>query len=161
MKLKRMLKYNYIMIIRLREEPKQIAMSVAIGTSIMFMPFFGFGIFIAYFAAMLLKVNKFATILTTIVWKAALPLFYFLNYITGNLVMGDKKIPDTTIDEAVGFMSRFNIHEIGTAFLVGSAINSILAGILAYYIALKLLTMRRKRMYARKLHRKMIKEEEL
>ena len=157
MKLKRTLKYNYFKILRLQEEPKQVAMSVALGTSIMFMPFFGFGIFIAYFAAMLLKVNKIATILTTLLWKLALPVFYVLNYMTGNFVMGAKHIPSRHLHDAVGFMGRFNA--IGTPFLVGSAINSILAGILAYYLALKLLTLRKERKNASMMHRKKVKEE--
>ena len=157
MKLKRTLKYNYLKILRLQEEPKQVAMSVAIGTSIMFMPFFGFGIFIAYFVAMLLNVNKIATILTTLLWKLALPLFYVLNYITGNFVMGGKHIPARHLHDAVGFLGRINA--IGTPFLVGSAINSILAGILTYYLALKLLTLRKERKNASMLHRKKVKEE--
>lgn len=158
MNLKRMLRYNYIKILRLEEAPEQIAMSVAIGTSIMFMPFFGFGIFIAYFVAMFLKVNKIATILTTLLWKLALPVFYVLNIITGNFIMGDPHTPAKPLHHAGGILNKFN--ELGTEFLVGSAINSILAGILAYYVALKLLTLRKERKHASMSYKKKVKEEE-
>lgn len=144
MKIKRILRYYFLKIVRLRDKPERIALSLAIGTSIMFLPFFGLGAFVAYFMAFTLKINRLAAVLTTIFWKWALVGFYILNLAVGKLVVGGKLETDS-INHAMGFFQRFNFHNIGSAFLVGSVINAILSGILVYYVALKFLLLRKAR----------------
>lgn len=159
MKIKRLLKYNYYKILRLRDEPKKVALSLAVGTSIMFLPFFFFGAFVAYFAAMLLNINRIAAVLTTIFWKWALVGFYVLNFSVGNFILGGN-IKKDSLDQAMGFFHSFDLHQIGSAFLVGSVINAALAGILVYYIALKILEVRKARKAARYRKRILATKEE-
>lgn len=154
MKFRRILKFYFLRIIRLRDDPHRVALSLAIGTSIMFLPFFGLGVFIAYFAAFFLKINRLAAVITTIFWKWALVGFYALNYMVGKVIIGENhKIAHNAINNAVGFFGHFNFHQIGSAFLLGSVINAALSGILVYYIALKLLILRRERKTMRNNHK--------
>lgn len=133
-RIKRYLRYEYLLFMRLRGNPQQIARGVAVGVSINFLPTMGGGILLAYFLAGFLRTNRTATLLSTLAAKVGVPFFYALNIVVGNFLLGH---------EAEGFRSLARhtfewqtIVQAGNSFLLGCIINTALIALLSYYFVL-------------------------
>lgn len=133
-RIKRYLRYEYLLFMRLRGNPEQISRGVAMGFAINFLPTFGGGVFLAYFLANLLRTNRTAALLSTLAVKAGVPLYYALNIVVGDFMLGYKD------DGLWALMQRpFNwqmVVHTGISFLLGSVINTTLCGLLSYYLVL-------------------------
>lgn len=133
-RIKRYLRYEYLLFMRLRGNPKQIARGVAVGVAINFLPTVGTGVFVAYILAGLLRTNRTATLLSTLAVKAGVPLYYALNIVVGDFLLGYE-------DEGFWALTKYTfdwktIKQMGISFLVGGVINSAVVALVCYYIML-------------------------
>lgn len=133
-RVKRYLRYEYLLFIRLRGNPQQIARGVAVGVSINFLPTMGGGAFLAYFLAGFLRTNRTATLLSTLAAKAGVPLFYALNIVVGDFLLGYKYAGLRSL--ARHAFARDMIAQAGISFLLGSVINTACMALLSYYFVL-------------------------
>lgn len=156
MKLKRYLRYQYVKILRIKDSPVQIAKGVALGVAIDFLPLPFISIFISYIVARVLKFNTLAAVSATILFKGAIPFFYAFNIAVGKLLKGTPpetiNIGSTKVDTS--FFEFEKLKHASDVFLLGSAINSIIAWIIVYFIIKWILEKRRERRLKKKLKTK-------
>ncbi|MFA4884291.1 MAG: DUF2062 domain-containing protein [Desulfotomaculaceae bacterium] len=127
--------YNKMM--ELPDSPKKIAKGVALGLAFDFLPIPIISIPLSYLAARLIRCNPVATVATVIFFKLAVPFFYTLNIMVGNIFLGDMPGPDIVYSGAsvIGsFVARLVEH--GYPFLLGSVLNSVLVFVLVYFLIL-------------------------
>lgn len=138
-KLWRYLKYKFLMILRLPDSAAKIALGVALGIAFNFLPTFGTGLVFAFILASIIGANRAAAVISAIAVKVGIPFFYLSNLVTGHLILNDKvnvggeTVPDFSWSE----LSLETIQHLGKPFLIGSAVNALVAGLLTYYLALK------------------------
>jgi uncharacterized protein len=133
-RIKRYIRYEYLLFMRLRGNPKQIAKGVAMGASINFLPTVGLGVFLAYFLASAFRINRTATILSTMAVKAGVPIYYALDIVVGDFLLGRYNEGLWALVEKP--FTRDMVIQIGLSFLLGSVVNTLLAGMVAYYVVL-------------------------
>lgn len=132
----RWVRYKFLKILRLRDSSDKVAKGVALGIAFNFLPTFGLGLIGAFLFAGLIRANQMAAVLSAILVKFGIPIFYLLNLAVGHLVLGDGFI----VEE--GNMPHFSFSEInwgalkslGFPFLIGSLINAVWTGVLAYFL---------------------------
>ncbi|ABZ83495.1 conserved hypothetical protein [Heliomicrobium modesticaldum Ice1] len=126
---KRFLRFHYLRLLRLKDQPEPLARGVALGFASGFGPFFGLGLVAAWMAAALLRGNRMAAVITAVLFKWAIPLFITANLAVGSWVWG------RPLQEAAGgslWELRF-WKEVGLCFITGSAINGVTAYVVAYF----------------------------
>lgn len=118
---------------RLKESRERIARGFALGLVVNFLPSFGFGVLISGFVARVLGGNLLAGIVggasLTFVW----PVLFYLNMKVGTLFVKSQRVIedlDDVTEEAVGALVW------GKAFMVGSVVNILVAGLLVYVLML-------------------------
>ncbi|MDD2497197.1 MAG: DUF2062 domain-containing protein [Desulfitobacteriaceae bacterium] len=139
----RWLRLKALRLMRLKGDPTLIAKGIAIGVSVDFLPTFGFGAVLAYLFARLLRVNRFATVITSLALTWMIIPFYGANIIVGRLFI--KGIPSDASISDIGFFNLAAIKNLGSAFFLGSIINAVTAGVITYYLSLLLIKMHRVR----------------
>jgi len=121
----------------LADRPQKIAAGVALGTAMDFLPIPIVSIPVSYLVARLFRVNPVAAVATVIFLKLAVPFFYTLNLLMGNMVAGGLAGPEITLGASFpGSSVVERLLEQGFPFLVGSAVNATAAGILVYALLL-------------------------
>jgi len=134
--------YNKMM--ELPDSPKKIAKGVALGLAFDFLPIPIISIPLSYLAARLIRCNPVATVATVIFFKLAVPFFYTLNIMVGNVFLGDMPGPDIQSAGSSVISSFINrLVEHGYPFLLGSVLNFVLVFVLVYFLILFLLKCRR------------------
>lgn len=133
-RIKRYFRYEYLLFMRLKGNPHQIARGVAVGASINFLPTMGLGIFLAYFIAGLLRTNRTATVLSNMAIKAGIPFFYAMDIALGDYLLGYR-------DEGLRALFSEPFHwqavaQTGESFLLGSVVNTVVVGIFLYFSVL-------------------------
>lgn len=146
--LRRWLRYKYCKFVRIKDRPGSIATGAALGISFDVLPTFGLGVIFAYFLASVLRVNRVATIISAVVFKLCIPLFAYLNLLTGSLVMGEP-MQKAAAGSSHGWL-HYDWSAVGVSFLVGSVINAAIFYVLAYLITYYFVIWRRKRTAERK-----------
>jgi len=141
--LRRWLRYKYCNFIRIKDRPGSIATGVALGISFDVLPTFGLGVIFAYFLATVFKVNRVATIISAVVFKLCIPLFAYLNLLTGSLLMNEPM--KKAAYEGHHSWRHYDWSVVGTSFLAGSIINAISIFALAYVITYNFVNWRRNR----------------
>jgi len=139
----RWLKYKYLNFLRIKDRPASIATGAALGLSFDILPTFGLGVLVAYFLATLLKVNRVATVISAVVFKLCIPLFTYLNVVTGSIIMNEPL--KNTAQAGQHFMLEYDWSALGLSFLVGSVINAALAYAVSYAATYYFVCWRRKR----------------
>ncbi len=141
------IKKNYKKIINLHDSPKKIALGVALGTSLNFLPMPFVSIPISFILAKIIRVNATAAVLSVIILKWAVPFFFTFNYYLGRHLLGENTANNAVIQN----IKLVNINNIlvwlkglGAPFLLGAAINSLVAGVVTYYIVNTILSNRLK-----------------
>lgn len=132
----RQLKLFYLRFIRIRGAPEEIAEGMALGIFIGMTPTMGAQIVIAVFFAALLKKNKLAAALGVFITNpVTAPLIYGLQYELGRFLLGWKRLslPTELSWEVVRSLSWGLIVPL----CLGSLIFSIVFGLLAYFLTLK------------------------
>ncbi len=137
--------YNRVM--DLPDAPSKVALGAALGVAFDFLPIPIISIPIAYMVARLLGGNGLAGALSAAFFKWAVPFFYVLNVATGNLLL-DFTLPDDSVTVAVmdthgPWMEQ--LVQLGVPFLVGAAVNALLAWLALYFIVRRLLLLRHSR----------------
>jgi uncharacterized protein (DUF2062 family) len=124
--------------------PRKIAAGVALGVAMDFLPIPIISIPISYLVARLIRVNPVAAVATVVFLKLAVPFFYTLNILTGNLIAGGLAGPEITLNASFPGASLVEkLVEHGFPFLVGSAVNATVAGIIVYALLIFFLKKRR------------------
>lgn len=152
-KLKRYLKFQYVKILRVKDTPDKVAKAVGLGIALNFslLPFIS--IPISYFLAWILGFNRLAAVLTTVLSKWFVPFFWSINLFVGSLLLGGTQ-KQGNIPHVEGIRGGLNqaIHSffstikgLGPAFFVGNAIDSIVFGLLFYYLIKKSLIFRKEK----------------
>ena len=126
----RWLKYKYVTFNRIKDSPKNIAIGAGLGISFVVLP--GIGIIGAYFVARLIKANTIAALIVAGLSKLAIPFFIYLNIQTGQIFIRENIVVDPEIVTAPIF--RVDWSHMGYSFLLGSAINALIAFIVTYFI---------------------------
>lgn len=130
-------------LMRLRGDPKLIAIGVAIGVSVDFLPTFGLGALFAYAFATLGQVNRIAAVVTSLALKWLIIPFYGANIIVGKLFTHGQgegfEMPHGA------FFSLEAMKHVSGAFFLGSVVNALIFGIAAYYGARYCIVMHRQR----------------
>lgn len=141
--IKRWFRYKYLLFIRIKDNPRNIAVGAALGIAFDVLPTFGLGVIVAYFIATLLKVNRLATIISAVVFKAAIPFFVFINYKVGRFLLhGPHQVNKIKVYHA---QAGFDWSHLGTSFLLGSVINSVIFYSLTYFLIYQFVNWRRSR----------------
>lgn len=151
-------KEAYHKLLNLPESPKKVAQGIALGGAFDFLPVPFVSIPISFIVAKLIRVHAVAATLTVILFKPVVPLFFTLNIFVGKMLVGNAPSPITTeIAHGIPFLTKalLKIKALGLPFLVGCVVNAILASILAYFVAMKILEARQ-RARAKKLNSKML-----
>lgn len=140
----RWLKYKYLKFIRIKDRPGSIATGAALGLFFDVLPTFGLGVIAAYFLATLLKVNRIATVISAVVFKLCIPVFAYLNFLTGSLIMNEPMRKTVPVPDQ-HYLFHFDWSAIGTSFLVGSVINASIFFVVAYTATYHFVCWRRRR----------------
>ncbi|MBM7866545.1 DUF2062 domain-containing protein [Heliobacterium gestii] len=136
---KRFLRFHYLRLRRLKDQPEPLARGVAFGFASGFGPFFGLGLVAAWAFAALFRGNRTAAVITAVLFKWAIPLFITANLAVGSLVWGQP-------------LHHANVHDLrhahfwkdmGVFFVTGSAINMVISYVVAYFPVLHWANQRR------------------
>lgn len=129
----RWLKYKYLTFIRIKDSPRSIAIGAALGISFDVLPTFGAGIILAYFVALIIRVNRLAAVITAVVFKLAIPLFVYINIKTGSLFIKENYILPP-LDLASFSWLHLNWQHLGVSYLLGSLLNACLVFVGTYLL---------------------------
>ncbi len=141
-------KQYYSRVMDLPDAPVRVARGAAVGLALDFLPIPLISIPFAYVVARLLGGNGIAAALTAAFFKLAVPFFYVLNMATGTLLIGWRvpvRLEPVTVSTASPADWLDKLAQLGYPFLVGAAVNALLAGLLLYILVRKLLLLRQKR----------------
>jgi len=138
---------NYYQTIKsLPDSTDKIAKGVALGFAFDFLPIPIISIPISYLVARLLRYNTVATVCTVIFFKLAVPFFYSMDFLTGQLLFGNVSGPEIVFqNNNVLTDSLEAMIEHGYPFLFGSLVNAILAYGIVYLLLKKLLKVNKKK----------------
>lgn len=136
---KRVLSYLTHRLRRRPGEPHFIAMGVACGVGISFLPYLGIHLLSGYLLARLLKGDIFAMVVgTTIGNPWTFPFMFFAAYHLGNFIMGQAHLPPEGIPfEPVTFSFHTMMSDPMALLLpmtIGAVILGLLCAIFAYYL---------------------------
>ncbi len=128
----------YVRFLKIRGEPREIALGFALGLFVGMTPTMGFQIVIAVFLATLLKWNKISAALA--VWitnPLTAPLIYGVTYLLGAKILGLNKYPALLGDLSSGafFTMIKKTPEIIGAMTVGGIMVGIPLALTGYYFA--------------------------
>ncbi len=136
--------YNKVM--DLSDSPKNIARGVALGLAFDFLPIPVISIPLSYLVARLTRCNPVAAVATVVFFKLAVPFFYTINIVVGNVFLGDMPGPDIASAGTSIFAPFLDmLADNGYPFLVGSLVNATLVWLAVYFLLMFLLERRRRR----------------
>lgn len=136
----------YTKVMELSDSPKKIAGGVALGLAFDFLPIPVISIPLSFVVARLTRFNPVAAVGTVVFFKLAVPFFFTLNIMVGNVLLGDMPGPEITLSGASlpdFFLAKLVEH--GYPFLAGSLVNAVLVWLAAYTLLIHLLERRRNR----------------
>jgi uncharacterized protein (DUF2062 family) len=152
------LKKTYERFLKIRGQPREIALGLALGLFIGMTPTMGFQIVIAIFFAALLKWNKIsAAIGVWITNPFTAPFIYGMTYIVGMKLIGSRsslRLPSPlNLESALKMLEK--APEIFLALTVGGIVLGLPLAILGYFIAYDLLEK-----YQEEIKKKVAKQKE-
>ena len=159
--LSRYVRFQYLKIIRLKDTPYKVAKGVALGVALDFLPLPFISLLVAYVVARVARFNSIAAVSTAAILKPAVfLLFWPLNIFVGKLFLGGQPkldqmqgVPEPDNLLRLGdYFKRFieYLKGLGTPFLLGSMINSVISAFLVYLVVSRLLVIRQKRRLKKK-----------
>lgn len=156
----RWLRYQYLRLLRIDDDPRTIAMGMAVGVFLGVFPTFGLGAVLAYILAVIFRFNRAAAIIGSLIMNPlTTPLFWSGSAILGTLLVGGdwhRTVQAVEIFSKTFSPENFLTKELwlilaGAArkslyvYLVGNTILAILFAILSYFLTLQLTMAYRRR----------------
>jgi uncharacterized protein len=125
--------YHFIRFFRIRADSEKVARGFALGLIVNFVPTFGFGVVISGFLARLFRGNVVAGFvggaLLTFFW----PVLFVLNVKTGSFLMNSRPPVEDVSELTEKTMTAFMW---GRSFTLGTVVNCVVFGLMAYFIVL-------------------------
>lgn len=123
--------FNLIRLFRIRGQSERVARGFALGFMVNFFPTFGFGVVISAALARLIGGNIVAGFVGGASMTFFWPVLFYLNMRTGSLFVR----PPLVIDELDDVTEKsINALVWGQTFTFGAVVNSLLAGLSAYFV---------------------------
>jgi uncharacterized protein (DUF2062 family) len=141
----RIIRYQYLLLLRLEASPKAIARGLACGVFAGCFPWFGLQTILGIFLAFLVRGNKIAAALGTWISNpfTYAPLFFF-NFKIGQLILGDHS---TNIEFKLS-NNWSEVTQLGQKVLIdlflGSFVVGLIACIIVYFLSLAFIRRRKK-----------------
>ncbi len=129
---RRWLKYNLIRFFRLKGSSGKLALGFAVGACINFYPTFGFGVPLAGCAAGIVMANIPAGLLGDIIFKPLFPVFFYLNMVTGDLLLINKGQNADYLWRGLLHSKLSTLAVLGKIFFAGAIVNSLILGTILY-----------------------------
>lgn len=148
-KWRRRIKYYLLRLLRQQSGVHSTALGLSIGFLPHFYPTFGFGPLLAVGLAYLVRANKIAALLSSTVSSWTWPFLFYLNYKVGALLTNRQLDVDriNVDDGSINDVAK-EAGDFGWNFIIGAGINTVIAGILLYFVSLYLYSKYRKGMLA-------------
>lgn len=145
-------------ILALSESPQRVALGVALGLALDFLPVPVISIPLAYLLARIFRFSPAAAVITVVFFKWAVPLFFTLDYMVGRLLLG----AGTASGQPVwhGMPDTGHLHpqywlnwlgHLGRPFVLGAVLNASLVFILSYAATYRFLKCQERRKPRKKL----------
>ncbi|RQD76126.1 MAG: DUF2062 domain-containing protein [Candidatus Syntrophonatronum acetioxidans] len=149
-------------ILKLKTTPQKIALGVAIGIFMNFLPSMGIGAILSLILAKALRASVVAAVSTSLATGILIPFLYTLNVFTGRLLIINTGIEEITTGIEASLQKSLDtlvtplqhselflpflssLKTITIDFLVGSVINAFIAGLIIYGILWIVLKNRKK-----------------
>lgn len=138
---------SYHKLLNLPDAPKKVAQGIALGVAFDFLPVPFISIPLSFLVAKLVRVHAVAATLTVLIFKPVVPLFFTLNIFVGKSLVGTApSLITTDLAQGVPLLTKaiLKIKALGFPFLVGSCVNALIASLLVYFVAVRLLEARQK-----------------
>lgn len=144
---KRWLKYHFKRLLRLNDTPNKIAGGVAIGVFIGLFPTPFIGLILAPIVATIMKMNRVASLIGTLVMNPITqPFVYALSYTLGLFLLGQGFQNPFLVMKKFGVMQWFGKSVI-VPYFIGIMIVSIIGTFASYWITLHLVSYYKKRRF--------------
>lgn len=151
---KRWVKLHYKRLLRLNDTPEKIAGGMAIGVFIGLFPTPWIGLILAPFLATILKQNRVASVLGTLVMNPITqPFVYAFSYTLGLLLLGQGFQNPLVVMKQYGIMQWFG-KDVIVPYLIGITIVTIIGTAVSYWFTLRLVKIYQKRKLEKLHHHK-------
>lgn len=134
MRLGRRLRLYLLLFFRIKDMPARVALGFAVGSCVNFFPTFGVGVPIALAAVRLVRGNIFAGLLGDLLFKPLFPLFFYLNLLVGNFLLGESRAEISQQLLGLVRMEWQAYVEVGKGFFLGAVSNSLGLGLLLFLL---------------------------
>ena len=146
---RRIFRYIYLRLIRVGGDPVHIALGFSLGVFLGVFPTFGIGIPLALLLASALRWNRVSAMLGSLVMNPiTTPLFWTLSGTLGAAIFG---VNANKVMTSVQNGERLRSLTMGAGiYLVGNTIIALVSAVIAYFLALRVVTVYRKKRRERK-----------
>ncbi|MBI5970357.1 MAG: DUF2062 domain-containing protein [Deltaproteobacteria bacterium] len=146
-KLKRRIRYHYFKILRLDDPPERIARGAAIGVFMGIFPTFGAGSLLALAAAFVLKANKAASVIGSLIMNPLTSVFFWtLSAVIGAAIFNeDSSVIVNAITGGNGEGALWNFGRVTMIYIAGNLVLSTTFTAAAYFIVKKAIIGHRRR----------------
>jgi uncharacterized protein (DUF2062 family) len=146
---RRIFRYIYLRLIRVGGDPVHIALGFSLGVFLGVFPTFGIGIPLALLLASALRWNRVSAMLGSLVMNPiTTPLFWTLSGMLGAAIF---RVNANKVMTSVQNGERLRSLTVGAGiYLVGNTIIALVSAVIAYFLALRVVTVYRKKRRERK-----------
>ena len=155
-KLRRLLRYSYLKLLRLKDKPHTVALGLAIGIFVGFTPTIPVQTYIALAIAFLIRGSKLTAMMG--VWISNplnMAAFYYMEYKVGKWVLSSK-VAFKPLDYSI-FTLLQEAQRAMKVMMVGGLVLGIPAGIITYILAYQVVLRAKRRREARNIQRNLEK----
>lgn len=146
---RRIFRYIYLRLIRVGGDPVHIALGFSLGVFLGVFPTFGIGIPLSLLLASVFRWNRVSAVLGSLVMNPiTTPLFWTLSGMLGAAIF---RIDASTVMTSVRNGERLHSLTVGAGiYLVGNTIIALVSAVIAYFLALRVVTVYREKRRERK-----------
>ncbi len=146
---RRIFRYIYLRLIRVGGDPVHIALGFSLGVFLGVFPTFGIGIPLSLLLASVFRWNRVSAVLGSLVMNPiTTPLFWTLSGMLGAAIF---RIDASKVMTSVRNGERLHSLTVGAGiYLVGNTIIALVSAVIAYFLALRVVTVYREKRRERK-----------
>jgi len=146
---RRIFRYIYLRLVRVGGDPVHIALGFSLGVFLGVFPTFGIGIPLSLLLASAFRWNRVSAVLGSLVMNPiTTPLFWTLSGMLGAAIF---RIDASKVMTSVRNGERLHSLTVGAGiYLVGNTIIALVSAVIAYFLALRVVTVYRKKRRERK-----------